>query len=187
MFRKSYPHITVLSLFQIRVFLLIYIVFTAIFYCTVNILCCSFPKYRFFLTKTLFCFPHKYRLNTYQFLHCIFSVFFVSNIWFSLPIIPYIPNSSLYIFCIFCFNFMVFLTNNPVVPAIFYCFLLDTKFHNCCHCCVLHHVQIVLFLWQCLVQFARSSTGTCCGFAAISLTSAFGIFSSNGQIPTMCL
>jgi hypothetical protein len=31
-------------------------------------------------------------------------------------------------------------------------FSAQEKFHNSCHCCVSHHVQIVLFLWQCLVH-----------------------------------
>jgi hypothetical protein len=65
-------------------------------------------------------------MNTYYFLDCIFSVFFVLNIWFSLPIIPYYLKH----FIVFCS------TPNPIF------------FHSC----VSHHVQIVLFLWQCLVQ-----------------------------------
>ena len=47
---------------------------------------------------------------------------------------------------------MVFLTNNPIVSASFFKILNNIKFYNSCQCCLSHHVQIVLFLWQCLVH-----------------------------------
>jgi hypothetical protein len=104
----------------------------------------SYPKHCFF--PTLISFEH------IPIFHCIFPVFFASNIWFSLPIIPYIRISSMYIFRIFGIKHMVFLTNNPIVSASFFKILNNIKFYNSCQCCLSHHVQIVLFLWQCLVH-----------------------------------
>ena len=65
-------------------------------------------------------------MNTYLFLDCVFSIFFVSKTWFSLPIIPYYLQQFI----------VLSSTPNPILY----------------HSCVLHHLQIVLFLWQCLVQ-----------------------------------